>query len=293
MKLKEVSQHALKDHSPYFFLSHSETHTTEYFKKETKMKHSMKLVALTVATLLATNAQAGVVGTQSDGSYIKVGSSMWIPFGPHQDPAGLPGIGIKGVGLGQWGKISMNSVKRLAESNPAYGGTDVQNVTHVEPPAHAGRDKMGVFDFQKIATDSAEVYFGEWQAKNDGVVNPDTRSVYYVGKDKTTNMPTSGTATYEVKGINQYAQNGLLTGTLTANYGANTLSGSLNNSAMTLGINANINPANASFNGSANVGAVTGSSQGHFFGNQAAALAGIATFQNRRDLDTAFGGTKQ
>lgn len=266
------------------------------------MKHiRLKTFAVMSAVFATSPTYAGVVGTQSDDTTIKVGSSMWIPFGPHADPAGLPGIGIKGVGLGQWGKISMNSVKRLAESNPQYGGTDANSVTHVEPPAHSGRDKMGVFDFQKIADNRADVYFGEWQAKENGTINPNTRSVFYVGKDKTTNMPTSGSATYTVNGINNYTVAGLMTGTLTANFGpgTNTLAGTISNSALTVDVNAAIAPSTASFAGTATANptggtAVSGTSQGHFFGNAAAQLAGIAKFgEANRNLDTAFGGKKQ
>jgi len=73
------------------------------------------------------------------------------------------------------------------------------------------------------------------------------------------------------------------------------LEGSLFSSAMTLDIMAPIDPTDASFSGIAfaNIGngLVAGGSQGHFFGDAAAALAGLATFTDSA-LNTAFGGTK-
>lgn len=270
------------------------------------MKKSVKFAVTMLALAFSAGAYADVVGTQSDDSVIKVGPSLWIPFGPHADAPNLPGIGIKGVGLGQWGKISMASLVRLV-SDPAliakygnYGNVDANGVVNITPPDHKpGTNtpnpsvKMGVFNFKKIADNNAEVYFGEWQAKENGAVNPNTRSVYYIGKDRTTNMPTSGTATYTVQGINQYAQNGLMTGTFNANFGNNWISGNIANSAVNLSVDAAINPATALFAGNATANGVAGHAQGNFFGDGAAQLAGIAKFNNRRDLDTAFGGVKQ
>ncbi|UOO80940.1 transferrin-binding protein-like solute binding protein [Uruburuella testudinis] len=248
-----------------------------------------KILAVLAVGMISSMAHAATVGSQSYKDNIEVGGSMWIPFGPHADSAGLPGVGVKGVALGQLSKISMRSVRKLTEQNPDYGATDGNNVTVVTPPAH-GKVAMGNFNFAQLADSNAEVYYGEWTAHNDTAGA--TRSVYYVGKDKTANMPTSGTATYAVKGINQYSGNNQLNGTFTADFGKNTLKGSLANNALNVGVDAKINTAAASFNGSATAAGKTGTSQGHFFGNNAGSLAGFAKFDDRK-LDTAFGGVKK
>ena len=64
-------------------------------------------------------------------------------------------------------------------------------------------------------------------------------------------------------------------------------------SGLTVAVAATINSANASFAGSATAnGTVAGTSQGQFFGANAATLAGIATFAGNSQYDTAFGGSK-
>jgi len=85
----------------------------------------------------------------------------------------------------------------------------------------------------------------------------------------------------------------VLTGTLTANFGGNhklvgTLSGG---SIASLHIHAKINN-NGSFSGSATANNVFGYTNGHFFGANAASLAGVAEFASNASLNTAFGGTK-
>ncbi len=75
-----------------------------------------------------------------------------------------------------------------------------------------------------------------------------------------------------------------------ADFTAKTLTGELYGDVSTLTIDAKIK-SDASFNGTAKFDTVAGKSKGHFFGNQAASLAGIAEFDNK-DLNTAFGGTK-
>ncbi|EFV81179.1 MULTISPECIES: Slam-dependent surface lipoprotein [Neisseria] len=110
-----------------------------------------------------------------------------------------------------------------------------------------------------------------------------------------TNLPTTGTATYTVKGINQYhAQNStVLNGTLTADFSSNKLSGSLKNSGLTIAINnAAIKTAEASFSGNATANGTAGATHGHFFGNQGAVIAGVAEFGRNHAYNTAFGGTK-
>ena len=56
--------------------------------------------------------------------------------------------------------------------------------------------------------------------------------------------------------------------------------------------NATINTARASFSGTATANKVAGKTRGHFFGNQGAAIAGVAEFDRSPAYNTAFGGTK-
>ena len=156
---------------------------------------------------------------------------------------------------------------------------------------------LGRMTYGKVG--NLDVYFGEWAdvKAGAGAGNPGTNySVFYNGTGKTTRMPTSGKATYAVKGINNYVnQNSpIMTGTLTADFGAKKLNGTISKTGLSVAINnAVINTAQASFSGAAKAnGSINGRTQGHFYGNNAAALAGVADFNNPK-LNTAFGGTRR
>ena len=156
---------------------------------------------------------------------------------------------------------------------------------------------LGRMTYGKVG--NLDVYFGEWAdvKAGAGAGNPGTNySVFYNGTGKTTRMPTSGKATYAVKGINNYDnQNSpIMTGTLTADFGAKKLNGTIAKTGLSVAINnATINTAQASFDGAAKAnGSINGRTQGHFYGNNAAALAGVADFNNPK-LNTAFGGTRR
>jgi len=146
-----------------------------------------------------------------------------------------------------------------------------------------------------------EVYFGEWAPKgnNTGYAhNPNLnmgsplRTVFYVGENPTTSMPTLANAKYDVVGVRRYnpdTQGGVYTGVLTANYGggSGTLSGNL---------------ANVSFSGTTIYSDGTfkngnGRITGQFYGAAAEALAGMysrssSPSRGHRD-DIAFGGAKR
>lgn len=247
----------------------------------------MKAIYLSVlaASLLSVSAlsQAAVIGAESDDTNIEVGTSN-IPFGPHT--AGLPGVGVYTTGKGA--KVDFAGLS--AYSSQSNGVYTLSAPIDVDEPDHSG---MGVFNFAKVS--NANVYFGEWS--QTGASGDSSRTVYYVGDNTGTSVPTSGTATYSVAGINDYSGSNLMSGTFTANFGTNSLTGSLSNSSLAVDIGSasfdsagNISSTTATANGA--TGVVTdGQVSGNFFGNDAAALAGIATFNNR-DYDTAFGGTK-
>ena len=173
-------------------------------------------------------------------------------------------------------------------------------------PRMPDHSHLGRMSYAKVG--NMDVYFGDWDNTPSGAanVNKDTKTnnytVFYSGTGKTTNMPTSGTATYVVKGINQHYEQGtaVLNGNLTADFGKKTLNGTMSRSGLSIAIkNANINTTVASFGGASTAvatganGKAYGDVKGNFFGNKAAGLAGIADFGKNNAYNTAFGGTKK
>ena len=156
---------------------------------------------------------------------------------------------------------------------------------------------LGRMSFAKVG--NLDVYFGDWAdvKAGAGVGTAGTNtSVFYNGTGKTTRMPTSGTAVYSVKGINHYvdANTALLSGDLKADFARKRLNGTIKRPGLSVTVdNAVINPANASFSGRAAANDVSGTTRGNFYGNDAAALAGVAEFARNPNLNTAFGGTKK
>ncbi|KMJ43815.1 hypothetical protein AB204_17585 [Xenorhabdus khoisanae] len=169
----------------------------------------------------------------------------------------------------------------------------------------ATRDKNGVYRFKLehasgfknqyadiVQVPNSEVYFGEW-AQTTPDKSDKTHTVFYAGKDVTTNMPKGGTATYTTTGISQYNGNNRLSGELTADFDRQKLTGSLSNSSRKISLDADIN-SDAGFSGKATADDhINGRTEGKFFGDSASSLAGYATFDSDRSKDTAFGGTKK
>ena len=168
----------------------------------------------------------------------------------------------------------------------------------------------GFFNFSKVS--GADVYFGEWS--QNGHASHTTHTVYYWGKSSRTTVPTSGFATYSVKGLNDYYNKGVLSGTINARFigTGGILRGTLeNNPASALASNNNARNAKkhtldigtaringVNFSGTDAMAAygsnvVTGGQvSGRFFGVNAKALAGMVTFPGNKQYDTAFGGAK-
>ncbi len=243
----------------------------------------MKKIVLTtiVAAVISTAplAQAGFTGAQSYNDKVEVGES--IVNAPPAHVAGRAGIGSAAFG-GVTQKVDFQGLANYSSTS---------NGIYTLGSAHGGT--IGVFNFAKVG--SGDVWFGEWAQNFSQGANNGDRAVYYVGDDSNTSMPSSGVATYDVKGVNHFSGNNHLTGTLTANFGTNKLTGNIVDNMLSLDLNATINPATAAFNGSATwqlMPSLVGTTQGHFFGANAAAIAGIVKFSNARYLDTAFGGTK-
>jgi len=263
-----------------------------------KIQHLTPLVIALVAVLSSGSILAAdIVGNQTapsdnDAPYIKVGESEYEnpnnPASPHQK--GLPGIGVSDFHGGE-----IIDFKGLASKVPDSDTTDLGNglirYLLVEPFPDAPEDhQLGKFDFVKVANADIDVWFGNWTQSATGDGN---YQAYYVGDRTNASVPDGGTATYTVVGL---SNSNLLSGEFTADFAANTLSGKLTGVIDIKITDAGINSVDGSFYGAdvfANNGTVEGITKGHFFGADAASLAGIAEFASDAQLNTAFGGNKK
>ncbi|WP_282177988.1 Slam-dependent surface lipoprotein [Vibrio nereis] len=217
---------------------------------------------------LSSLAHAGFDGGISNGEQRQVGESeVWVPFVHSKGKAGIGSTGGK--------KVDFEGLTTFASQNgDVYtSGSDHNNSKYV---------------FSQVA--GQDIWFGEWSSGSENGQAVD-RAVYYVGDDTGTTVPTSGSATYTVAGINN---GNALNGTFNADFAAQTLSGSIANANLKVElVNNSIDSATAQFSGSAVANDIElGHSQGHFFGAEAAFLAGFAQFEGNSSLDTAFGGSK-
>lgn len=246
------------------------------------------LLSAAVALPMSQTVAAPFVGNQSDDTNLEVGMSV-IPFGPHS--YGYAGIGIGGDVFSKAMKVDFMGLASttIIDDNGFYPISEA-----IDEEDHDG---LGVFNFAKVG--SGDVWFGEWS--EGGAPNFNSRSVFYVGDKANTTMPTSGTSTYTVTGINHYTEAAAnqLTGSFDVNFGAGEIEGSIANTSLGISVDASI--SGSSFSGTAEAFDVAngdavldanGVSEGEFYGSNAAALAGMATFVNNSQYDTAFGGTK-
>ena len=260
-------------------------------------------LAALAAALFAGPAHAGIVGGSSDDDRIKEGASTVDAVDP-TDPTKKrhikgqrPGIAAASIDIKK--PVDFATLEVYARYARSYSnGVSTLRYGPGMPSSHAN---MGVFNFAKVS--GADVYFGEWSEK--GEFKDGTHTVYYAGDDKDTTVPTSGRATYAVKGISNYGSKGLLSGTFFASFSGSggSLGGSLSNGksgadrySLDIG-QVDILGTLLSGNGAkftyGNEPAVTnGVVRGRFFGANAKALAGIATFKDNRQFNTAFGGAK-
>lgn len=165
-------------------------------------------------------------------------------------------------------------------------------------PGMPDHSNLGRISFAQVG--NQDVWFGDWADVKAGAAvgtAGTNNTVFYSGTNRTTNLPTSGTAVYAVKGINNHRvkDSAVLTGNLTADFGKKTLNGSMAKSGLTIAVNnAAINTNAASFSGAAKANnTVNGTAKGHFFGDKGAAIAGVADFGKNHGFNTAFGGTKK
>lgn len=254
----------------------------------TSIKMKTILFAGLATVMTAGTAQAQFAGGTSDDSKVTVGESD-VQGGPHV--AGRAGIAVPGT----------NGRRVDFQGLSLYALPDLNGVRHLNMASSNTQDHSRYGNFRFAQVGSADLWFGEWS--QTGNASAGDHTVYYVGNTSGTTVPTSGTATYAVKGISDYANKGVLTGTLTANFASGssgTLRGSLSNASTGAGVNigtARINGVdftggNATATQSGAVVASGGAVNGRFFGANAAALVGTVRFNGARQHDTSFGGTK-
>lgn len=225
------------------------------------------------------------VGNQSDDTNIEVGMSV-VPFGPHS--YGYAGIGVGTDSLSKAMKVDFQGLANTT-SGPDANGVYVIN----EPITEDDHDGLGVFSFAQVG--SEDVWYGEWS--EDGETGYTERSVFYIGDKEATTMPASGTATYAVQGISQYQGSNGLVGQFDANFATGELDGSIENGSLGIRVDAQISDSSfsgvaAAYDPASDVALAAGVTEGEFYGTDAAVLAGMATFVNNSQYDTAFGGTR-
>ena len=259
--------------------------------KQQTLSTTFALAALAVSPL---SQALPISGEESNDTYIEVGEST-VNCGPHSDE--MAGIGVYTLG-------TSNKVDFQGLAGPATEYQDVHVLSSpidTDPPApdHTG---MGVFAFSQVG--EADVWYGEWS--QTGGPSYSNRAVYYVGDTDGTTVPTAGTnVAYSVEGISRFnpsAQNDL-SGTFEVDFvnevGSSDVEGYIENNALRIDVAADI--TGSSFSGTATAddfgipgsNDASGSSEGEFYGANAAALAGMATFSGSdSQYNTAFGGTK-
>lgn len=183
----------------------------------------------------------------------------------------------------------------------APNGTQIYSWRQIGVPFGENRPNFGNSSIAKVS--GQEVYFGEWVPKAANPVNGDSsnmsgandslRTVFFVGENPTTSMPTLVNAKYDVVGLRQYnpgTQAGVYTGVLTANYSGG--SGSLKGSVGGVSFNSTTISSNGEFTKNFNA---DGSRhiKGQFYGAGANALAGYYKDGDNAANHMAFGGTKR
>lgn len=300
------------------------------------MKMKKLAVAVAISGLAVGVAHAGVVGHSSNEAKVRVGEvgKKIVVDGNEYEPShkadqiGNSGIAVINTTNGSQVNnkfVDIANLRATAERTTTrivmnVGGQDSAGVVQLDMnkwvkfPRVPDHSTLGKFSYKELPNN---VYFGEWHQASTTSATDKDRTVYYVGKSDGLSVPTTGTATYNVVGINQYngqvgnvwngwtgnsttaAANNLLTGTLKADFKDKKITGDLKravnggaNVTNTLNINGNIKDR-GSIDGTATAnGKFKGTVNGQFFGTNAASVAGVATFADKK-FDTAFGGSKQ
>ncbi|QXX84319.1 transferrin-binding protein-like solute binding protein [Providencia sp. R33] len=200
--------------------------------------------------------------------------------GPHGGVAGTPGIGYRGTHNGK--TIAFSGLKGMATQKP-------DDVYQLE--SSGGRHvNMGKFQFSQVA--DAEIYYGDWS--QTGVNGDSTHTAYFSGNNASTEVPTNGSAVYNIEGVNQFDGEGKLTGTFNVDFGQKSYVGLLEGNELKQSMEGDVFE-DGKFKGTAEAishDSLLGDSMGQFFGDNAEHVAGITSFKDNHELDTAFGGKK-
>ncbi|GAB1439313.1 hypothetical protein MASR2M36_20830 [Providencia sp.] len=239
------------------------------------------LITLAVSfSVFSTGVMAETVSDQSQ-SYneektdIIVGGTQ-STRGPHGGVIGGPGIGYRHMRDGM--RISFSGLKSMVTQKP-------DNV-YVLESGGSPHGNMGKFQFSQVA--DTEVYYGDWS--QTGLEEDKTHTAYFSGENASTAVPTNGKATYTLEGINQFDSEAKLTGAFEADFGEKTYTGSLQGVTNSYTMMGSIEEQ-GQFSGSALANdSINGTSRGQFFGDNADSMAGVTSFADNEQLDTAFAG---
>lgn len=254
--------------------------------------------------IIAPNGYAGISMRRNDGNMSLGTIPLMAPvtLATAAATANSNGTYIAGIPL------LMPNIAQVWRTDTSYNATaETFSLRQLSYPTATNWPHFGGLVIGRVAgTSSANangVYFGEWSpAKAGGPgATPSTdlnmanagRTVFYVGDNAVTSMPTLVNAQYSVVGIRQtgvgtnqpYAPT-LYTGTLTANYasGSGSITGSIVRGSDSVNFaGTNIVAAGTFSNGS--------TINGRFY-NNAAALAGIYTGGSGTGNHIAFGGSR-
>lgn len=256
--------------------------------KTFNMKTPLATLVTLCAAFSAVQAQAdagyGSSAAQA-GAHIIVGVTEASSGQGHPSPGGEPGIGYSGMHNGT--KVSFAGLQGPNRAAPNDNGVSVITST---PQSHRN---MGSFNFAKIA--DADIYYGEWASGTD--FSDDSHMAYYAGKDITAAMPSEGTAQYSIKGLSGYSSGEQISGTFSTDFNANTFTGSLSSTGLSYSLSGTV--SGSVFDGTASASTtgtdtttVSGTTNGHFFGDNAQQVADYAEFSSDKAKNIAFGGTK-
>jgi len=290
------------------------------------VKKLTQALLITAGTLASTASLAQVVvAGGSSTSYVTVGGSNSPQGTPGRAGISMPKVSPPTTNPDDQSFIVGFAEGPLAQTNNALNGlpgngyiTLPNGVKISETWKAIGPNNTEIYAYRQIGNpmpnfphfggevvakvSGNEVYFGEWAPKGNNTgeahnpnlnMNSPLRTVFYVGENPTTSMPTLANAKYDVVGVSRYnpdTQAGVYTGVLTANYGGG--SGTLSGNVGYVNFNGTTISSNGTFTGQ------NGRIEGRFYGAAAEALAGIYNRQNNRNdrgtaLDMAFGGAKR
>ncbi|MGG4662491.1 Slam-dependent surface lipoprotein [Providencia vermicola] len=191
---------------------------------------------------------------------------------------GNPGLGYRFVTEGI--TISFSELKDKA--------TKAANGIYIIDKAEGYHGSIGRFNFSQVA--DAEIYYGDWSQTGDIVDSKHT--AFYSGKEIGNDIPTEGQASYTISGVNQYESSSKMPGTFLADFGQKTYEGTLDGQLANIKFSGEIGE-DGKFSGVALANdQADGISTGQLFGQDAAQVAGMVSFPENHQYDTAFGGVK-